>query len=136
MFDQNFDKTCEIDILGVPQGSYTLQYLLLNCCTLFLTSSLALLSSASRMARRVSSCWARWLSSAFVLVMEASFSLRERTCCCSSSSRCSNSFLRQEKMDRMVVNKKRGSETCRVVYGTITTTTGAKLNWSAEPQFV
>jgi len=69
----------------------------MKCCKPFRTSSLALLSSASRMDRRVPSCWTRWLSSVFVLVREASFSLRERTCCCSSSSRCSNSFLRETR---------------------------------------
>ena len=104
------------------------KYKLRTCqrgCILFFTSSLALLSSASRMARRVSSCWARWLSSVLLLVREASFSLRERTCCCSSSSRCSNSFLRVNRKSR------------NVDHGTITTT-GTEWKWevSAAPACV
>lgn len=71
-----------------------------TCCTSLLTSSFVLLSSASRMGRRVSSCWTRWLSSVFVLFREASFSLKERTCWCSSSSRCSNSFLSAERFEK------------------------------------
>ena len=58
-----------------------------------LTSSLALPCSASRTARRVSSCCVRCLSSELLRPSDTSFPLRERTCCCSSSSLCSNSFL-------------------------------------------